>query len=181
LLGSLTIIFYSWGIHAQQEEIEVDFKELVQKNFSRPLKLIVSEPIIFLISLYTAFVYAILYLFLVSFPVVYQELRGWSSGVGSLPYIAMAIGLCLGSAVVIAFQPWMNRRLAANGGKIRPEDRLVPCIIGSILFPIGIFWFAWAGNDPTLHWIVPTLAGVPLGMGLIIIFLQCLNYLVCTH
>jgi DHA1 family multidrug resistance protein-like MFS transporter len=26
----------NWGIHAKQEEIEIDFRELVEKNFSRP-------------------------------------------------------------------------------------------------------------------------------------------------
>lgn len=35
----------NWGIHAKQEEIEVDFRELITKNFSRPLRLLVTEPI----------------------------------------------------------------------------------------------------------------------------------------
>lgn len=46
----------NWGIHARQEEIEINFKELVEKNFGRPLKLLFTEPIILLLSLYTAFV-----------------------------------------------------------------------------------------------------------------------------
>jgi DHA1 family multidrug resistance protein-like MFS transporter len=46
----------NWGIHAKQQEIEVNFIELVEKNFSRPLKLLFSELTIFLLSLYTAFV-----------------------------------------------------------------------------------------------------------------------------
>lgn len=46
----------NWGIHAKQEEIEVDIKELIEKNFGRPLKLLFTEPIIFLLSLYTAFI-----------------------------------------------------------------------------------------------------------------------------
>lgn len=42
----------NWGIHAKQEEIEVDFKELVEKNFSRPLRMLVTEPIVLLLSIY---------------------------------------------------------------------------------------------------------------------------------
>lgn len=42
----------NWGIHAKQEEIEVDFRELVTKNFSRPLRLLFTEPIVFLLTLY---------------------------------------------------------------------------------------------------------------------------------
>ena len=36
----------NWGIHAKQEEIEVDFRELIEKNFSRPLRMLASEPIV---------------------------------------------------------------------------------------------------------------------------------------
>ena len=36
----------NWGIHAKQEEIELDFKELVTKNFGRPMRLLFTEPII---------------------------------------------------------------------------------------------------------------------------------------
>lgn len=39
----------NWGIHAKQEEIEVDFRELVERNFSRPLRMLVSEPIVLLL------------------------------------------------------------------------------------------------------------------------------------
>lgn len=46
----------NWGIHAKQEEVEVDFRELVVKNFSRPLRLLFTEPIVFSLSIYMAFV-----------------------------------------------------------------------------------------------------------------------------
>ncbi|KAL7272661.1 hypothetical protein RUND412_004519 [Rhizina undulata] len=171
----------NWGIHAKQEEIEISVKDLVQKNFGRPLKLLFTEPIIFLVSLYTAFVYGILYLFLTAYPIVFEEIRGFNLGVGALPYIGLVLGMMMGGLMVIAFQPWTNRRLEANNNIPIPEDRLVPAIIGSILFPIGIFWFSWAGNYRDVHWIVPTLAGLPLGFGLITVFLQCLNYLIDAY
>jgi len=174
-------ITHNWGIHAKQEEIEVDFKELISRNFSRPLRLIVSEPIIFLISLYTSFVYAILYLFLIAYPIVFQQIRGWEGGIGALPYIGMVLGIVAGAGVVVLFQPWTNRRALKNNGIPRPEDRLVPCIIGSVFFPIGLFWFSWTGKDTSIHWIVPTIAGFPIGFGLITIFLQCLNYLIDAY
>lgn len=178
----------------------MDLPTLLRKNFSRPLKLLVSEPIVLLVSIYTAFVYAILYLFLVSYPVVFAQVRGWDAGPASLPYTGMVVGVVLGGVLVVAFQPWTNRRAraaaaepgpasaaaaapspAATVRRVRPEDRLVPCMIGAVLFPAGLFWFSWAGADPSIHWIVPTLAGVPLGLGQITIFLQCLNYLIDAY
>src|SRR3954451_19497997 len=60
----------NWGIHAKQEEIEVDFAELVTKNFSRPLRILFTEPIVLLLSIYMAFIYGLLYLFLTAYPLV---------------------------------------------------------------------------------------------------------------
>lgn len=42
----------NWGIHAKQEEIEVDLKELITKNVSRPFRILFTEPIVFLLTLY---------------------------------------------------------------------------------------------------------------------------------
>jgi DHA1 family multidrug resistance protein-like MFS transporter len=46
----------NWGIHAKQEEIEVDIKELIVRNVSRPLRILFTEPIVLLISIYMSFV-----------------------------------------------------------------------------------------------------------------------------
>jgi DHA1 family multidrug resistance protein-like MFS transporter len=37
------------------------------------------------------------------------------------------------------------------------------------------------GYNPNIHWIVPTLAGILIGFGLLAIFLQALNYLVDAY
>ena len=47
----------NWGIHAKQEEIEVDLRELLEKNLSRPMRMLVTEPIVLAISIYMSFVY----------------------------------------------------------------------------------------------------------------------------
>lgn len=59
----------NWGIHAKQEEIEVDFKELIIRNVSRPMRILFTEPIVLLITIYMSFIYGLLYLckFLSSF------------------------------------------------------------------------------------------------------------------
>jgi DHA1 family multidrug resistance protein-like MFS transporter len=79
----------NWGIHAKQEEIEVDFRELLEKNFSRPLRMLVSERIVLLLSVYMAFIYGLLYLFLTAYPLVFQGIHGMNLGVGGLPFFGM--------------------------------------------------------------------------------------------
>lgn len=89
-------------------------KDLFNKHLSLPLKLLFLEPIVFLITIYTAFIYGILYLFLEAYPIVFAEKRGINEAVATLPYIGLIIGVIVGSAIVIAFEPRYNRKLRAN-------------------------------------------------------------------
>ena len=171
----------NWGIHAKQEEIEVDFRELLQKNFSRPLRLLVTEPIVLLLSIYMSFIYGLLYLFLTAYPIVFQEIHGFSAGVGGLPFFGMIFGQLCAAIFIFILQPSYNRKLAANNNIPIPEWRLPPVIVGGICFSIGLFWFGWSGYRKDIHWIAPTLSGVFTGFGLLAIFLQSLNYLVDAY
>ena len=47
----------------------------------------------------------------------------------------------------------------------------VPMIIGAFLLPIGLFWFAWTSN-PHITWVPQVIAGIPIGAGILMIFLQ---------
>lgn len=171
----------NWGIHAKQEEIEIDFRELIQRNFSRPLKILFTEPIVLLLSIYMAFLYGLLYLFLTAYPIVFQEIHGFERGVGSLPYLGIIIGEFLGGIFIILTQPWYNRKLSANNEVPVPEWRLPPAMVGSIAFAAGLFWFGWSGFTADIHWAVPTVSGVLIGFGLLCIFLQALNYIVDAY
>jgi DHA1 family multidrug resistance protein-like MFS transporter len=52
---------HNWGIHVKQDEVEVNFKELIRNTFTCPITMLFTEPILFLISLYIAFVYGLKY------------------------------------------------------------------------------------------------------------------------
>ncbi|KAL8982937.1 MAG: hypothetical protein Q9205_002687 [Flavoplaca limonia] len=171
----------NWGIHAKQEEIEVNFRELVTKNFSRPLRLLFTEPIVLLLSIYMAFIYGLLYLFLTAYPIVFQQIHGFNPGVGGLPYFGMILGQLSAGMYIALSQPSYNRKLEANGGVPVPEWRLFPVILGGISFTAGLFWFGWSGYQASTHWIAPTLSGLLTGFGLLAIFLQSLNYLVDVY
>ena len=171
----------NWGIHAKQEEIEVDFRELVEKNFSRPLRMLFTEPIVFLLSLYMSFIYGLLYLFLTAYPLVFQVVHGFNPGIGGLPYFGIIIGEIIAGLVIFIRQPSFNRKLAANGGIPIPEWRCPEIIAGGISFSAGLFWFGWTGYEASIPWIVPTLSGLLLGFGIMSIFLQSLNYLVDAY
>jgi MFS transporter, DHA1 family, multidrug resistance protein len=130
----------NWGIHAKQEEIEVDFHELISNNFSRPIRLLISEPIVLLITIYMSFIYGLMYVFLSAYPLVFQGVHGMNLGVGGLPFFGLILGQLLAGAYVILTQGRYNRKLAENKDVPIPEWRLPPVIVGACCFAAGLFW-----------------------------------------
>lgn len=171
----------NWGIHAKQEEVEVDINELITKNLSRPLRLLFTEPVVLAITLYMSFIYGLLYLFLTAYPLVFQGVHHFNPGVGGLPFFGMVVGIFFIATYIIWDARNYNKKLEANGGIPVAEWRLPPVIVGGVLFAIGLFWFGWTGYKESIHWIVPTLSGIFIGSGLLAIFICCFNYLVDTY
>ncbi|KAG9525679.1 MFS general substrate transporter, partial [Aureobasidium melanogenum] len=171
----------NWGIHAKQEEIEINLRELIEKNLGRPMRMLFTEPIVLLLSIYMAFVYGLLYLFLTFYPIVFQRVHGMSPGVGGLPYFGMILGEFFAGLYIVIDVPSYNRKLKANNNIPIPEWRLPPVIIGGVLFGVGLLWFGWTGYREDIPWIAPTLSGLFTGFGIMSIFLQCLNYLIDSY
>lgn len=46
---------------------------------------------------------------------------------------------------------------------------------------LQLFRFGWTGFTPTVHWAVPTAAGIFIGFGVLCVFLPCFNYLVDAY
>lgn len=131
----------NFAIHAKQEEIEVDMAELINHNFMRPIRLLCTEPIVFLITLYMSFIYGLMYLFLGAYPLVFSKVRGMNLGVGGLPFIGLIIGQLCGGLYIMVDQTQYKKKLARNHGVQIPEWRLPPVIVGAVCFSIGLFWY----------------------------------------
>jgi DHA1 family multidrug resistance protein-like MFS transporter len=136
----------NWAIHAKQEEVEVDLREMLQKNFTRPLRMFFTEPILFVITIYLSFVYGLLYIFLTAYPLVFQGVHGFNPGVGGLPLFGMGLGMILAGIASALVQPAWRRKYRANKGKVVPEWRMPLNIVGGVVFTIGLFWFGWTGT-----------------------------------
>ncbi|KAF3393815.1 hypothetical protein F1880_005364 [Penicillium rolfsii] len=130
----------NWGIHARQEEAELEIADLVEKYLTRPLRLLVTEPVLLLISLYMSFIYGLVYALLGAYPYVFEVVHGMQPGTASLNFIGLMIGIILALGFVLSQQKQYNALLAKNDGVPVPEWRLRPTMIGAPIFAIGIFW-----------------------------------------
>ena len=115
----------NWAIHAPMDESQVNLHEIVHKYLYRPFIMMALEPILILLTLYMGFIYGIIYLFFESYPIAFQQQRGWNGGVGALPFLGIILGVCVGVAIITyTSNTRFKRKMEENGGKPIPEERL---------------------------------------------------------
>ncbi|KAH6613411.1 major facilitator superfamily domain-containing protein [Chaetomium tenue] len=150
--------------------------EIFGRALKRPWVLLFLEPIVLISSIYLAILYGIIYMFLGAFPIVYQDIRGWSEGIGGLAFLGLAVGMIIGLIYTI----YDNRRYQKLGSDATPESRLPPSLIGALVLPASMFAFAWT-NAPSIHWSASLILSAPFGFGCVLVFLSCLNYLLDAY
>ncbi|KAF4628097.1 hypothetical protein G7Y89_g10054 [Cudoniella acicularis] len=142
----------------------------------RPLKMLFLSPIIFLLSLYMAVVYGLLYLLFTTITEVFISTYGWQPDICGLAYIGLGIGFFSGLLVVSKISdPTVVRMTKANNGVFEPEMRLPACIFFAFFIPISFFWYGWTA-DKDVHWIVPIIGLIPFGFGMMGIFIPIQTY-----
>jgi len=67
-------------------------KDIVQMTLLRPLTMTFTEPIVLAIDLYIGLIYAILYSYFESFPIVYLEGYMFPTANSNLPFLALLVG-----------------------------------------------------------------------------------------
>ncbi|TVY65820.1 MFS transporter prlG [Fusarium oxysporum f. sp. cubense] len=150
----------------------------LRKSIGMPLKLLFFSPIVFFLSLYVAFSFGLMYLLFTTFSTVFRDQYGFSVGISGLSYIGLGVGMVGGVIVQGRLSDRiMKSREAARGGERRPEDRLVMMAYMAPSLPIGLFWYGWA-TEKQVHWIVPILGTVFVGVGFICILMSVMMYLV---
>jgi DHA1 family multidrug resistance protein-like MFS transporter len=170
------------GYEDVKAPIEAENRTLMQIYriaLTRPWKILV-DPISLLVAIYLSIVYMLLYMLFTIYPIVFQQKRGWNSGVGELPLIGTIVGAAVGAAIVFANSTRDRKKLEA-GHVGKAEDRMPLAMLGGIILPISLFWFGWSANYNSVHWIVPTIAGAVLACSFLLIFVSYLNYLTDTY
>ncbi|KAL7902997.1 MFS general substrate transporter [Trichoderma sp. SZMC 28014] len=155
----------------------------VKGALTRPWILLFSEPIIMLATVYISIIYGTLYMFFAGFPIVFQVGRGWSQGIGGLPFAGVAVGVII-ATTTSGFDNKRYARLSAaataEGRLVPPEARLPRAMVGALILPIGLFMFAWT-TYPSIPWIVPIIGAVIFSAGLVLVFTGLIGYLIDAY
>lgn len=192
----------NWALHSKLDEDPIYLRSFVTRYLSRPFAMLVREPILMVMTLYVSFTFGMVYfLFVVSrfrhnlkmthtrtnlsdlstssaikaYSSSFIRERGFGPIQGSLPLLAVVLGIIIGSVYVSRYTLTTYSQKFQNRQEAIPEDRLPPMIIGSVLLPTGLFWFAGTCSPSSNAW-PQILSGIPTGAGIQIITLQSLAY-----
>lgn len=167
-------------------EIESTFMQKVSQqsprhmflnSVTRPTKMLFLSPIIFGLSLLTAFAYGTLYLLFTTVTEVFHRQYGFVNNVG-LVYLGFGVGQFAGLFLFGIFSDRVLIRLTKkNGGESKPEYRLPLMLPGGAMVPVGLLIYGWSAQY-RVHWFVPIIGTFLIGFGMITIFTPVGTYLV---
>lgn len=151
-------------------------RDIVMISLVRPLTLNFTEPMVFLLNLYIALIYGLLYIWFESFPIVFNGIYGFSLSLQGLAFLGILVGALI---VMPPFFWYLHRYMEPqfdSNGDIQPEKRLPAAFIGAFCVPICLFWFGWSSR-PDVHWIMPIIGSGWFSVGSFLLFNSVLNYL----
>lgn len=154
------------------------------KIWIRPFYMFVREPIVLCMSLLSGFSDALIFTFLESFAIVYEQ--GWGWGVLGQAWAVIPINVAYFIAYFSYF-PWFIRdehiRQSKGNDAIPPERRLKWLLWLAPLEPIGLFGFAWTslGKEHNVHWMGSMVFSTCVGIANYAIYLSSVDYMVAAY
>lgn len=162
--------------YISEMELEAgDLKGMLHASSVKAIKMLATEPVVFFFGLWIAFAWFLTFLFLSVITITFEEKRGWSHGIGGLPYISLCIGVTIGF-VAHFLQIGKYEQISKDPNRqVKPEDRLYGAMCGAVFLPIGLFIYSFTQYG-YLPWIAPTIALAPIAIGIFFIFESCYSF-----
>ncbi|KAL8371126.1 hypothetical protein RB595_001125 [Gaeumannomyces hyphopodioides] len=140
-----------------------DSRALLEAVVVRPVRILLTEPLVIMVAVISAVSWGIIYLFAECLLGIYMTM-GLGETQASLPFLAIAVG------VLFTFLPrlWDMSVVKARrrrGEHIEPEDKIMGFTIAAPALTVGLAWFSWTIPPLVqgLHWAAPTAALVLVG------------------
>ncbi|CAK7225529.1 hypothetical protein SCUCBS95973_005896 [Sporothrix curviconia] len=154
---------------------------------TRPFELLIREPMILALNLYSAILLGVLYLFFGAFPLVFEGNHGFNLWQSGLSFMGLFVGMIVGAffaplwgSIRLRLMVKRQKDLGLDTPVSEPEDRLPSVMVGALLVPIGIFWFGWT-SYPSVHWIVPIIGSGVFAVGTLFVFSGIFTFFVDTY
>ena len=165
-------------IYARIELEKKGFKQMATVTLTRPLRMLCFEPIVSATCAYLSLIYGIFYMYFEAYPIVYQGIYKMSPGIAGLMFLPIFAGAALATSIFIYYDTFLRRAQRQNKSWTRKEEarRLPLACFGGPFLVIALFWIGWTSREG-IPFYVPMLAGIPFGLGFVLLFMALLNYL----
>ncbi|OJZ80747.1 hypothetical protein ASPFODRAFT_38150 [Aspergillus luchuensis CBS 106.47] len=165
-------------LHTAEKVESLGYKLL--HAFERPVRMFTTQPIVFCMALYMAYVFGVTYLMFATFPDIWTEVYHESSGIGGLNYLSIAIGSFIGLFLNLKLVDRIYRGLKARNNDVgKPEFRMPSLAVGSVISIVGLFWYGWSIGHT--HWIMPNIGALIYTMGTISCLQGMQTYIVDSY
>nr|POE69107.1 polyamine transporter 4 [Quercus suber] len=131
--------------------------------FLRPVHMLLTEPIVSLVCLYSSFLFGLLYTFVVASPWIWKNYYDFSRPQQNLSFLGLIVGAVCAPLLLIVldyylYQPRLKtfRQTHTVEKSFAPEHRLYPAMLVSFALPAALFVFAWTVR-PGIPWICPII------------------------
>ncbi|KAJ5737141.1 uncharacterized protein N7483_002266 [Penicillium malachiteum] len=162
----------------------------ITSTIIRPFHMLITEPLVGFICLYTGFQFALLYTFIVASPWVLKTVYGFSLSGQSLSFLGM-VGGCIFAPFILVILDYVVRTRkqtripllsseSTSQSSFPPENKLLAALYGSLVLPVALFWFGWSAKS-SVHWICPILAQTVAFIGSFLIYVPCSFYMVDVY
>lgn len=141
----------------------------------RPLLLILRDPMMLVLCFYSGLVLAIVYMFFVAFPYIFEHVYGFSLLFQGLSFLGLVVGMFFTVIAIPLIQKLYVVQVRNNDGKAEPEFRLPMVMVGSVNCSIGLWIIAWVPYR-NLHWIGVEIGAVFYGLGTALVLTGIFNY-----
>lgn len=151
-------------------------------TWSRPFKMFVTEPIVLVLSLLSGFSDALIFMFIQSFGLVYEQWDFNAIQIG-LAFIPIGVGYLLAWLLFIP-AIWRNikeRKEKPNDERAQYESRLWFLLYTAPCLPIGLIGFAWTIQGPPIHWIGSMIFAAIVGIANYSIYMATIDYMICAY
>lgn len=140
------------------------------KSAKKPLKMVATDPIIFFTSFASGIYLALIYLFFVAYPLIFEDIYHFRPVSTGYTFLGMTCGMLL---TIPTRRLWVGiyKYLARtrNDGVGMPEYRLPQMLTGTVTSFIGLLLFAFTIRA-SIHWMVPIASSGIFGFGCLLVF-----------
>lgn len=148
----------------------------------RPFKMFLTEPIVLTLSLLSGFSDALIFMFIQSFSLVYDQ---WGFGTVELglSFLPILVGyfIAWGAFIPVIRRNIEERRRKPDDERAQYESRLWFLLYTAPCLPIGLIGFAWTSLGPPVHWIGSMVFSAIVGIANYSIYMATIDYMICAY